>query len=101
MHFDPSAGGWINVSQLTSTGEHSPGTKADGNGNLRYPRSVSPTMGEPEAVKSYGIKLGPTEMMMIKQQEKDPFSQPTCTQRRKDESVAPAFLCFPPPAARL
>ena len=90
VHFDPAAGGWINRSQLMSTGVHSPGTKAQsGNGNLRGPRTSSPQMSNAESGKSYGIKLGPTEILLMEHQEKNPFSLPACKQQSTPLFVLP------------
>ena len=89
VHFDPAAGGWINQSQLMSTGVHSPGTKAEsGNGNLRGARPTSPPTA---SSKSYGIKLGPTEILMMNHQEKNPFSLPTCKQSAPARQAHPPF----------
>ena len=94
VHFDPAAGGWINQSQLMSTGVHSPGTKAEsGNGNLRGARPTSPPTA---SSKSYGIKLGPTEILMMNHQEKNPFSLPTCKQSAPARQAHPPFcIRFP------
>ena len=89
VRFDPIAGGWISESQFNSTGVHSPGTKEEGgNGNLRSGAPAVTIKEEPApGSKSYGITLGPTEMLLMQSQEKNPFSFPSCTRS------SPVQLC--------
>ena len=88
MQFDASRGGWITEAQLRSTGAFSPGTKENGNGNLRALSYRSPSgdaivraaFMPPEATAAAqwksAIKLGPTERLINKYQQDNPYTLP-------------------------
>jgi hypothetical protein len=76
MVFSPDQGGWINHSQVKSTGAFSPGVKeVTHNGNLKLGVAESPPVRPPG--QSYGITLGPTELLQMQHAEKNPFSFPS------------------------
>lgn len=76
MIFSPEKGGWINQSQVKSSGAYSPGVKeATHNGNVKASIEESPPVRPPG--KSYGIKLGPTEMLMMQHSANNPFTFPS------------------------